>query len=88
MPVWSRRIRTCSPHARILCGALLFALIGGDPAGILFHNSRERFGWLLGMRRALDHEEATTMWRIAKDEYNRCRDAHRDNCRDPGPPPR
>jgi pyridoxamine 5'-phosphate oxidase-like protein len=84
-PVWVGR-----EGDRILAGRLRFggALIGGDPAGLVFRNSHERLGWLLLQRKELDHQEAETMWSFARDEYQRCRNAHGTNCRDPGPPPR
>ena len=74
----------------VIAGRLRFggALIGGDPAGILFRNSRERVGWLLLQRKELDRQEAETMWQIARDEYERCRNARGTSCREPGPPPR
>lgn len=74
----------------VLAGRLRFggALIGGDPAGLVFRSSRERLGWLLLQRKELDHQEAETMWQIARDEYERCRNARGSSCREPGPPPR
>jgi len=74
----------------VLAGRLRFggALIGGDPTGLVFRNSRERLAWLLLQRKELDHQEAETMWSIARDEYQRCRNARGTNCREPGPPPR
>ena len=73
----------------VIAGRLRFggALIGGDPAGITFRNSRERLGWLVLQRKDLDHQEAHTMWSIAKDEYERCRRANDSSCHDPGPAP-
>jgi TPR repeat protein len=77
-------------HQLVIAGRLRFggALIGGDPAGIVFRNSRERLGWLLLQRKELDRQEAETMWQIARDEYQRCRNARGTYCREPGPPPR
>jgi uncharacterized protein len=77
-------------HRLVIAGRLRFggALIGGDPAGLLFRSSRERLGWLLLQRKELDRQEAETMWSIAKDEYDRCQRNRGTSCRDPGPPPR
>jgi TPR repeat protein len=77
-------------HRLVMAGRLRFggALIGGDPAGLTFRNSRERLAWLLLQRKELDHQEAYTMWSIARDEYERCRRGSGQSCRDPGPPPR
>ncbi len=73
----------------VMAGRLRFgaALIGGDPAGILFRNSKERLTWLLTQRKTLDQQEAETMWEIRKSEYDRCRNEHRDYCHEPGPRP-
>lgn len=74
----------------VIAGKLRFGvqLIGGDPAGILFRNSTERFAWLLLQRKDLDKDEADTWWQIRKGEYDRCRNNHEDYCREPGPRPR
>ena len=74
----------------VIAGRLRYgaALIGGDPAGILFHNSAERMQWLAGLRRRLDFQEATTQWHIADDKYQKCQSAHLSGCLNPGPPPR
>jgi len=74
----------------VMAGKLRFGvqLIGGDPAGILFRNSRERWAWLLRQRKDLDRDEADTWWMINKQEYDRCVSNHGDYCREPGPRPR
>ncbi|HYL74196.1 MAG TPA: tetratricopeptide repeat protein [Bryobacteraceae bacterium] len=74
----------------VMAGKLRFGvqLIGGDPAGILFRNSTERFAWLLLQRKELDKDEADTWWQIRKQEYDRCRNNREDYCREPGPRPR
>lgn len=81
--------RNQNEHDLVMAGQLRFgaALIGGDPAGILFRNSNERLGWLLTQRKTLDRQEAETIWQIQKSEYDRCRNAGRDNCHEPGPRP-
>src|SRR5574337_76668 len=73
----------------VMAGRLRFGgtLIGGDPAGILFRNSNERFAWLLTQRKSLDQEEAETWWEIRKSEYDRCRNEHGEYCHEPGPRP-
>lgn len=76
-------------RALVMAGKLRFGvqLIGGDPAGITFRNSKERFAWLLFQRRQLDKDEADTWWQIRKSEYEDCERAHRGYCREPGPRP-
>ena len=73
----------------VMAGKLRFGvqLIGGDPAGVTFRNSTERFAWLMFQRKALDHDEADTWWQIRRDEYNQCEQEHGDYCREPGPRP-
>ncbi len=73
----------------VMAGRLRFggALIGGDPAGILFRNSNERLGWLITQRKALDRQEVESLWGIRKSQYDSCRRAHRHDCHDPGPRP-
>lgn len=76
-------------RALVMAGRLRFGvqLVGGDPAGITFRNSKERFAWLMFQRKELDRDEADTWWRIRKSEYEACERAHRDYCREPGPRP-
>ena len=54
--------RTDQERDLVMAGKLRFGvqLLGGDPAGILFHNSRERWAWLLWQRKELDRDEADT----------------------------
>lgn len=82
--------RNDQEHNLVIGAKLRFsgALIGGDPAGILFHNSRERIAWLQGLRRQVDASEAQTMWNIRKSEYDTCTRNHGSSCQPPGPPPR
>jgi uncharacterized protein len=82
--------RNDQEQALVLAGKLRFGvqLIGGDPAGVTFRNSTERFAWLLLQRKALDKDEADTWWSIRQSEYERCQRNHEDYCREPGPRPR
>jgi len=43
-------------------------LLGADPAGLLFHNSKERVAWLRGLRNAVDADEAESRRRMAQFE--------------------
>jgi TPR repeat protein len=81
--------RNDEEQSLVMAGKLRFGvqLLGGDPAGILFRNSTERFAWLLFQRKALDRDEADTWWQIRNMEYDRCRQNHREYCREPGPRP-
>jgi TPR repeat protein len=80
--------RNVSEHDRIIGGKLRFGLIFQEPAGILFHNSRERDAYLGGLRREVDVSEATAMWNIRKSEYDACRSGGGSNCQPPGPRPK
>lgn len=81
--------RNNDERALVMAGKLRFGvqLIGADPAGIMFRNSRERFAWLMFQRKELDHDEADTWWQIRRDIYNKCEDEHREYCEEPGPRP-
>ncbi len=66
----------------VLAGKLRFggSVLGGDPAGVTFHNSAQRALWLMGQRNRLDKEEAEIWRQIRQREYNDCRRAGKDNC--------
>lgn len=55
-------------------------LLGGDPAGITFHNSAQRALWLAGQRNRVDKDEAETLRKIRQADREACLRAHRDNC--------
>jgi TPR repeat protein len=69
-------------HNAVIAGKLRFGtnLMGGDPAGILFHNSGQRAIWLMGQKGRLDKEEAEVFRDIRRREYADCTQAGRDNC--------
>ena len=77
--------RNTMEHDLVIGGKLRFAtaLMGGDPAGITFHNSAQRILWLQGMRNKVDTQEAQVFSDIRKREYDDCRRAARDNCLPP-----
>ena len=72
-------------HDLVIGAKLRFAtaLMGGDPAGITFHNSAQRIVWLQGLRGKVDTQEAQVFADIRKREYDDCRRAARDNCLHP-----
>ena len=72
-------------HDIVIGGTLRFggSLIGGDPAGITFHNSVQRAHWIMGLRNRVDKEEADTWRQIRKREYDDCKREGRDNCMAP-----
>lgn len=72
-------------HDLVIGAKLRFAtaLMGGDPAGITFHNSAQRVLWLQGLRNQVNSEEAKVFSDIRKREYDDCRRAGRDNCLTP-----
>ena len=69
-------------HDIVIAGKLRFGaqLMGGDPRGIVFHNSAQRALWLLGQKGRLDKQEAEVFRDIRKREYDDCMRAGRDNC--------
>ena len=69
-------------HNLVIGGKLRFGttLMGGDPAGITFHNSAQRVLWILGQRNALDREEAEVFRQMRRGTYDACKSAGRDNC--------
>ena len=69
-------------HDIVIAGKLRFGsnLMGGDPYGIIFHNSARRVLWLLGQRNRVDTEEAEVFRQIRKREYDDCSRAGKDNC--------
>jgi uncharacterized protein len=72
-------------HDLVIGAKLRFAiaLMGGDPAGITFHNSAQRILWLEGLRNQVNAQEAAVFADIRKREYDDCRRAGRDNCLTP-----
>jgi|GEM_PF-706232 len=79
--------RNQAEHDLVVGNKLRFGMASDDPAGDLFHNSRERTAFLMGQRRSLDVREATTMWKMNKGEYDDCQRIGGSNCINPGPPP-
>lgn len=63
-------------------------LLGADPAGIAFRNSRERIAWLTGLRERVDRSEAMTRWEHERQRYDQCQRTGGRGCIDPGPRPR
>ncbi len=52
--------RTTQEQELVMAGQLRTSaeLLGADPTGILFHNSKERVAWLRGLRNRVDADEA------------------------------
>jgi uncharacterized protein len=71
----------------VLGGKLRFGLLGGDPAGILFHNSGQRNAWLAGLTKQLNLSEAQAMWNVNKSQYDACKKSGAGGCVSPGPKP-
>ena len=69
-------------HDIVTAGKLRFGseLMGGDPRGILFHNSAQRALWLMGQKNRVDKQEAEVFQDIRRREYDDCTRAGRDNC--------
>ena len=74
--------RNDNEHNMVIGGKLRFAvkLMGGDPYGIVFHNSAQRVLWLAGQRNAVDREEAEVFQAMRRSAYDDCTRAGRDNC--------
>ena len=66
----------------VMNGRLRFSgtLQGGDPAGIIFHNSAQRALFLQGQSQRADKDEAETFKKIRQAEYEACRSQGRDDC--------
>jgi TPR repeat protein len=66
----------------VMAGKLRFSgtLYGGDPAGIVFHNSAQRALFLQGQSQRADKDEAETFAKIRQAEYDACRREGRDDC--------
>jgi TPR repeat protein len=79
--------RDDAEHNAVIAGKLRFALLGGDPAGIQFHNSGQRNAWLSGLKREIDVSEAQTMWQVNKNNYDTCVRNGASGCFSPGPKP-
>lgn len=69
-------------HDLVIGNKLRFGgeLIGGDPSGVVFHNSAQRVLWLRGQRNRVDRDEAEVWRQIRTREYDDCKRAGRDNC--------
>ena len=69
-------------HNIVIGSKLRFSvhLMGGDPAGITFHNSARRVLWLAGQRNAVDRDEAEVFRAMRQSAYDDCTRAGRDNC--------
>jgi TPR repeat protein len=69
-------------HDIVIAGKLRFAadLMGGDPRGLVFHNSAQRALWLMGQKNRADKTEAEVFRQIRQREYQDCTRAGRDNC--------
>ena len=69
-------------HGIVIGSKLRFGsgLMGGDPRGVVFHNSAQRALWLMGQRNRVDKEEAEVFRQIRQREYEDCTHAGRDNC--------
>jgi TPR repeat protein len=80
--------RDDAEHNAVIGGKLRFGLVFQEPVGMLFHNSGERLAYIQNLRKDVDITEARTMWNISKSEYDNCQRASRENCHDPGAPPR
>ena len=74
--------RDDNEHATVIGTKLRFGTtpMGGDPAGITFHNSAQRVLWLWGQRHVLDREEAEVFRQMRQSDYDRSVRAGRDNC--------
>lgn len=66
----------------VMDGKLRFSgvLQGGDPAGIVFHNSAQRALFLEGQSQRATKDEVETFRKIRQAEYDACRREGRDNC--------
>jgi len=65
-----------------VAGRLRFSgvLIGGDPAGVTFHNSAQRALWLGGQRQRADKDEAETFRKMRQANYQACVRAGKEGC--------
>jgi hypothetical protein len=74
--------RNDSEHNVVIGSKLRFSvkLMGGDPAGITFHNSAQRVLWLAGQRNAVDRDEAEVFRVMRQSAYDACTQAGRDSC--------
>jgi uncharacterized protein len=79
--------RSDAEHDAVIGGKLRFGLLGGDPAGILFHNSAQRNAWLGGLTRQLNASEAEAMWEVNKSQFDACKKGGGGGCVSPGPRP-
>jgi uncharacterized protein len=80
--------RNTAEQNLVLGGKLRFALGAGDPTGIAFRGSADRYAWLQKLRREVDLSEAQTMWRMRKNNYDTCIRNHGETCIPPGSQPR
>jgi TPR repeat protein len=63
-------------------------IVQNEPAGRIFHDSRERNGYIAGVARRLDSDMGYAHWWTAKADYDRCQWQKKGGCRDPGAEPR
>jgi len=61
--------------------------IGGDPAGVTFHSSRERNAFIIAFKSNSNFQQAQTQWSVRHANYQSCQGAGGSDCRNPGPPP-
>ena len=79
--------RDDAEHNAVIGGKLRFALLGGDPAGIQFHNSSQRNAWLTGLTKQINLSEAQALWNMSKSQYDACTHSGAGGCVSPGPKP-
>jgi TPR repeat protein len=79
--------RTDAEHNAVIGSKLRFALLGGDPAGIQFHNSGQRNAWLTGLTKQINLSEAQSFWNMNKSQYDACTRSGAGGCVSPGPKP-
>jgi TPR repeat protein len=79
--------RNDAEHNAVIGTKLRFALLGGDPSGVLFHNSGQRNAWLAGQTRQLNVSEAQAFWNMNKSQYDSCTRSGAGGCVSPGPKP-
>jgi TPR repeat protein len=75
-------------HDAVMQGQLRFALGAADPAGMTFHSSAQRVGWLRSLGAQVNASEALVKWQLRKDEFDSCTRNYGANCHDPGPRPK
>ena len=79
--------RNDAEHNAVIGNKLRFALLGGDPSGVAFHNSGQRNAWLAGQTKQLNISEAQSFWNMNKSQYDSCTRSGAGGCVSPGPKP-